>query len=98
LKPTGFLVLGPSEGIGTLSDLFQQLGKKHKIYRPLPAAGAPSPAPVEGRRAEVRANAQEGIAKDIRDVQKEADRLALAECAPVGVVIDDAMNIVQVRG
>ncbi len=31
-------------------------------------------------------------------MQREADRLVLAEYAPPGVVIDDQMNIVQVRG
>lgn len=97
LNPTGFLVLGPSEGIGTLSDLFHQVEKGQKIYRPLPAAGMPSPDLGEGRRAGIRPNLHEWSANDVRNVQKEADRLAL-EYAPAGVVIDDAMNIVQVRG
>ncbi len=98
LKPAGFLVLGPSEGIGTRSDLFHQVDKKHKIYRPLPAAGAPVPDHGEGRRAGRQVDVQDGMAKDVRAVQKEADRLALAEYAPAGVVIDDAMQIVHVRG
>ena len=38
LKPTGFLVLGPSESIGTLSDSFHQVEKTHKIYCMRPAA------------------------------------------------------------
>src|SRR5208283_3349263 len=38
LKPTGFLVLGPSESIGTLSESFHQVGKAHKIYGLLPTA------------------------------------------------------------
>ncbi|HTM36413.1 MAG TPA: ATP-binding protein, partial [Terriglobales bacterium] len=96
LKPSGFLVLGPSEGIGPRSDLFHQVDKKHKIYCPLEAAGATAPDLSEGRRAGRRMDLQ--IAKDIRAVQTEADRLALAEYAPAGVVIDDAMQIVQVRG
>ena len=32
LKPDGFLVLGPSESIGTLSGSFHQVEKTHKIY------------------------------------------------------------------
>src|SRR6185503_6013314 len=67
------------------------------IYRPLPAVGMPSPDLGEGRRGGIRPNPHEWSASDVRDVQKEADRLAL-EYAPAGVVIDDAMNIVQVRG
>jgi two-component system CheB/CheR fusion protein len=96
LKPAGFLVLGPSEGIGMRSDLFHQVEKKHRIYQPLPAAGAPAPDLGEGRRTGLRIDVQ--VAKDVRAVQKEADRLALAEYAPAGVVIDDAMQIVHVRG
>jgi len=98
LKPAGFLVLGPSESVGTRSDLFHQVDKRHKIYCPLPAAGAPVPDHGEDRRAGRRVDLQQGMAKDIRAVQTEADRLALAEYAPAGVVIDDAMQIVQVRG
>ena len=37
LKPAGFLILGPSESIGTLSDSFHQVDKTHKIYCKLPA-------------------------------------------------------------
>ena len=97
LKPAGFLVLGPSESIGTLSDLFHQVEKKQKIYRSLAVAGAPSPELGGGGQA----NIHEPVTKDMRagpDLEKEADRLALAEYAPAGVVIDDALNIVQVRG
>src|SRR6185369_12973659 len=39
LKPAGFLILGPSEGIGVLSDTFHQVNKSHKIYRLQTAAG-----------------------------------------------------------
>ena len=44
LKPAGFLVLGPSESIGTLSDSFHQVEKTHKIYCMLPAASSRRPA------------------------------------------------------
>ncbi len=98
LKPAGFLVLGPSESIGTLSDSFHQVETKHKIFCPLPSAGVPASALVESRRSGDRADLSDRIGKDIWDVQREADRLALAEYAPAGVVIDDAMNIVQIRG
>jgi two-component system CheB/CheR fusion protein len=98
LKPAGFLVLGPSENIGTLSDLFHQVDKKHKIFCPLAATGTSPPALGEARRTGGRVELREWVATDIRDVQREADRLALAEYAPAGVVIDDATNIVQVRG
>jgi len=99
LKPTGFLVVGPSESIGTLSESFHQVEKTHRIYSLLPAAGAQAPRLSQGRRTESRvdpprtAEARAGL-----DVLREADRLVLAEHGPPGAVIDDAMNIVQVRG
>ena len=100
LKPNGFLVLGPSESVGTFSDVFQQVDKKNKIYCSLPAIGAPAPELGEGRRARGRAQHRGRVveARARPDVQTEADRLLLAEYAPAGVVIDDAMSIVQVRG
>ena len=54
LKPTGFLVLGPSESIGTLSESFQQVEKTHKIYRMLPPADK-AVAPPESQAAAPRA-------------------------------------------
>ncbi len=100
LKPTGFLVLGPSESIGTLSDSFHQVEHTHKIYCMRPVASAPAPPPGLGRRAEGRVDLRERTAEGRTgpDVQREADRLVLAEYGPPGVIIDDHMNIVQVRG
>ncbi len=101
LKPTGFLVLGPSETIGTLSESFHQVEKTHKIYCIQPAASAPSPRPSEGPRApgrvdDLRRRIAEGRAGP--DVLREADRLVLAEHGPPGAIIDQDMNVIQVRG
>jgi two-component system CheB/CheR fusion protein len=100
LKPTGFLVLGPSERISSLSEAFQQVEKTHQIYCWRPAASTPAPPPREDRGAEGRVDLRDRIAagRDGLDVQREADRLVLAEHAPPGAIIDDEMNIVQVRG
>jgi two-component system CheB/CheR fusion protein len=100
LKPTGFLVLGPSESIGTLSESFHQVEKTHKIYCMRLAASTPAPLLKEGRRAEGRVDPRERVAEGRAglDVQREADRLVVAEYAPPGAIIDNEMNIVQVRG
>ena len=100
LKPTGFLVLGPSESIGTLSDSFHQVARTHKIYRIGQAESASMPHLSGGRRAESRVGLRQRIAEDrvAQDVLREADRLALAEHGPSGAIVDDALNIVQVRG
>lgn len=100
LKPAGFLVLGPSESIGALSESFHQVDKSHKIYCLRAAASAPALPPTDGRRTESRMEFRERITETGTgaDVHREADRLALAEYAPPGVIVDDKMNIVEVRG
>ena len=100
LKPAGFLILGPSESIGTLSESFHQVAKAHKIYSLRPAATAPAPRLAESRHAAGRPDLRERVAEDRAwpDVLKEADRLVLAEHGPAGVIVDDRMNIVQIRG
>ena len=100
LKPTGFLVLGPSEGTGTLAGSFHPVRGTHKIYCLQPAASAPAPPISEGHRVEAIVPFPDKVreGRSGLDVQREADRLVLAEHGPPGVVIDDDMNIVQVRG
>jgi two-component system CheB/CheR fusion protein len=98
LKPTGFLMLGPSESIGTLSEAFHQVQDTHKIYSLRQAVATPPLS--KGHRAEDRVNRPQKIAEDRAglDVQREADRLVLARHGPPGAIIDDDLNIVQVRG
>ena len=100
LKPTGFLILGPSESIGTLSDSFQQVENAHQIYRMRPAASTPVLPSRDDRQAGGRAEPRERTAENRTgpEVLREADRLVLAEHGPPGAIIDSAMNIVQVRG
>jgi two-component system CheB/CheR fusion protein len=100
LKPTGFLVLGPSESIGALSESFRQVQKTNKIYSMLPAAESPEPCLSKGRHVKGRLDLRQRIAEGQAgsEVLREADRLVLAEHGPPGAVIDDEMNIVQVRG
>jgi len=100
LKPSGFLVLGPSESIGTLSEAFHQVDKTHKIYCVRPAPSIPAPAVREGRRAEGRVDLREKLANGRvgPDVLREADRLVLAEHGPPGAIVDDDGNIVHLRG
>ena len=100
LKPTGFLVLGPSEGVGTLTELFQQVEKTHKIFGVRAAASALAPHLSDGRRTEGRGELRQAITEGRAgaDVLREGDRLVLAEHGPPGAIIDDDLNIVQVRG
>ena len=84
LKPAGFLVVGPSESIGTLSESFHQVEKTHKIYCLRPAAVQPAPRLSRGRRTEGRVDLTKRTADDRAglEVLREADRLVLTEHGP----------------
>ena len=99
LNPTGFLLLGTSEGTGQASDLFTLIEKKYRIYtkqltttRPL-FSFAPSRYPITKVSELPLLTPSEGF-----DLQKKVDQLIANHYAPVGVVIDDQMQVLQLRG
>jgi two-component system, chemotaxis family, CheB/CheR fusion protein len=101
LNPDGFLFLGTSENIGGAGDLFEVVDAKYRLFRRTASAGLPpefsSYVTHEGRfRPTWREDAPP--LWSALDVQKEADRLLLARYAPVGVVVDETMNVLQFRG
>ncbi len=101
LKPGGCLMLGPSESVGPLSYAFSPLDKKIRLYSKQPWS-PPFSVPyreVEPLPGHVLGNGPAGAnMRSAVDVQKAAERVLLAEYAPAGVIIDDALNIVHVRG
>ena len=100
LKPAGFLILGPSESIGTLSDSFHQVENTHQIYQMRPAASTPA-LPLERRPPDRRPcwTARENCRDPNRAGSAERSRPVGAGGAwPPGGIIDSDMNIVQVRG
>jgi PAS domain S-box-containing protein len=100
LKSTGFLMLGPSETTGDSSDLFTTLDKKQKIYaRKLAPARITVDLSTNSHAIELTKPTPivEPSWNDF-DLQKEADRIVLEQFAPVGVVIDNDLEIVHFRG
>ena len=102
LKPVGYLFLGASESIGTFTDLFEQVDKKHRIYSRKPG---PSPAfPLQ--HAAQRPKRERGMAKPAAapqvlpeiNVQREADRVTLNRYAPTGVLVNSELQALQFRG
>ncbi len=104
LSPHGFLLLGPSETIGTATDLFTRAGphlylKKAGSGRSWfvgehfgPADREPPDRSEEGNDMSMQERSRaEGS-------QQEMDRLLLARYAPASVVIDAEMEILQFRG
>src|SRR5205085_2828215 len=83
---------------GPYTDLFDVVDQKYRIYSKnrlaaaaLPDFGPPAgPVFGPGRRPPANWTAS--------DVQKEADRVVLSRYAPVGVVIDENMTVLQFRG
>jgi len=106
LNPHGFLLLGPSETIGSASDLFGHIGE-HTQPLYVQKAGSVRPLFVEDARRSTRGvphhPREEGNSMPYEDsvrefdLQKETDRL-LATYAPASVVIDAEMEIRHFRG
>jgi two-component system, chemotaxis family, CheB/CheR fusion protein len=101
LNPTGFLMLGAVESVGEFSTLFDQVDRKYKIYSrkagsvrlkfdfrtrsPFIEKVNPIILPPEDDQHDL-------------NLHKEADRIILSRYAPVGVIINDEMEILQFRG
>src|SRR6266478_158296 len=106
LKPRGFLMLGAAEGIiGTASDLFELMDRKHKIYcRKSTASGlhfdfaASRYSSDAGDVASGKEAPQGQTGVRLLDLHKEADRILLTKYAPVAVVINDDMEVLESRG
>lgn len=102
LNPEGVLFLGSSESLGQSHDLFTAIDAKARLFRkkgsrgtaPL-EIGAYLPRDAAGRRS---GRDDSGPLWHALDVQREADRIVLARYAPVGVIIDEAMIVLQFRG
>src|SRR5438034_1007455 len=105
LKPHGFLILGSAETIGRFDNLFTTLDKKHKLYAKKASLhnmnATLSSHTIDSTREEVvQSSATTRVIphEPAYDVQKEADRLLLANYTPPGVLIDENMEILQIRG
>jgi two-component system CheB/CheR fusion protein len=101
LNPSGSLFLGASENVGVTGELFTVVDGRNRIFARNPTAGPildfTTQITPEGRpRLPGR---EEGAPLwTALDVQKEADRVLLSRYAPVGVVVDETMTVLQFRG
>ncbi len=107
LNPTGFLMVGNEEGLlGTATELFDLVDRKHKIYQKKAAALVPVSFgfSIEHYEASTKTQKASGPAKEAEalrgplDVQREADRLLLAKYVPAAVVVNEHLEILQSRG
>lgn len=100
LKPGGFLLLGPSEGLARNAELFHVVDKKHRLYaRRDDASGAAPVLPpqrsgsTEAWRAQTPPTRTGG-----EDPIDRSARQALQKYAPAYVVIDRNHDIVRFAG
>lgn len=99
LNLTGFLMLGSSESVKNSSDLFKSVHETFKIYarklsltRPLFSFTTSYPTmnvERQGRTETIAANF---------DLAREVEQIISSRYAPVSVVVDDRMQILQLRG
>jgi two-component system CheB/CheR fusion protein len=103
LKPSGHLLLGASEAVGGLSELFPVVDRKSKIYArsagssrlAVDLRGRLGSGPGASAHRSSYPSREDGVAEQ---VQKTADRLVMERYAPPGVVVDAELEIVQFRG
>ncbi|MBD1931554.1 MULTISPECIES: CheR family methyltransferase [Cyanophyceae] len=101
LNARGFLWLGTSESTGKFSGLFTLIDRKYRFYAKKLTVARPifsfvtSQHPVSIMDSPKRINE---ITKDNFNLQKETDQLILNRYTPVGVVINEKMDVLQLRG
>jgi two-component system, chemotaxis family, CheB/CheR fusion protein len=104
LNGTGFLLLGTSESTGKSTDLFITIEKKHRIYQKNPTATQStfSFTPSNYRPLDLVGTLRDSqsipVVPSGFDLQEKVDRLIADRYTPIGVVVDDKMQILQLRG
>jgi len=99
LNPKGFLLLGKSEATSGVPELFSLSIKNDKIYSRKDAPG--KFIHVISPKSERNLNQPDNKPKAEKmhsDFQKTADEIMLSRYMPAGVVVNEAMDIVQFRG
>jgi two-component system CheB/CheR fusion protein len=103
LGNAGILMLGTSESVGPLSDLFTVVDKTHKIYAAR-ATATRHPLGLPAERVADRGPGERSVLPRIdaipsaTEVQREVDRVLLGRYAPAGVLVNEAYEIIQFRG
>jgi two-component system CheB/CheR fusion protein len=104
LRPHGYLLLGPSESVGQGEEFFEPVDKQHRLFRPRATVSGSAASLALDRdgaaAAASRPAAQRGEPDYIESdaVQRHADRILLARYSPAGILVDEALNILQFRG
>ena len=105
LNDEGYLMLGESETIGTLGNLFAHVNRKYKIYSRKKNTGArtlPEVAFGFRRRTVFPDNGNIPSPKHINsnsvDLEKAIDSILLSQYIPASIIVNYDMDILQFRG
>ncbi|HEV2500801.1 MAG TPA: chemotaxis protein CheB [Terriglobia bacterium] len=110
LLPRGFLLLGKSESIEGYSELFRLANKENKLYarkdesfRQIHEAGARYPgSQIAAKEGGSLPPAKAGPPPELEigrfDLQKEIDRILLADYTPAAIIVNDELEIVRFHG
>jgi two-component system, chemotaxis family, CheB/CheR fusion protein len=105
LNPSGFLLLGSAESAAPYPQMFTPLNKKNKIYSKKVGNQRPqrtfqtSRTPIQASVSPpAKAQPISRASQNEAELQEVADRIVLKECAPPGVIVNDALDILQFRG
>ena len=101
LNLTGFLLLGTSESVRTSSDLFTSVDEACKLYARKLTLTRPSFSFAPSARLVSSTNLRQCIPKNLAipfDLAREVDQLISNRYVPVSIVVDDQMQILQMRG
>ncbi|MEO1093482.1 MAG: chemotaxis protein CheB [Cyanobacteria bacterium J06638_28] len=102
LKGNGFLVLGNSESVGDTSELFEVHNSPAKVYtrRAVPTRLNLDFVTSQHYPQEMIAEQRRGFPASLNqsNVRQWADQIVLNRYAPVGVIINDHLEILQFRG
>ncbi|MGA3241749.1 MAG: chemotaxis protein CheB [Bryobacteraceae bacterium] len=104
LKPHGFLMLGSSERAAP-SELFSEVDREYRICGKRETVRKPHLFPM-GPRASRRDTPAGGNATAPTavepwggvDVRKEVDRILLSKYSPAAVVVDEDLEVIEIRG
>jgi two-component system, chemotaxis family, CheB/CheR fusion protein len=100
LVSTGFLLLGSSEVVAESADLFTLVDRKFKLYtKQLSSHRLNLDLIASNYPVEVSTAASNGgVTRHDWEPYKAADQIVLQQYAPVGVIVDAQLEILQFRG
>jgi two-component system CheB/CheR fusion protein len=107
LRPTGVLWLGSSETTGAASGLFEPEDKRHRFYAKKPTTERPRLNYPTGGQMRERSDGRPPLAARAEEradaggeteARREADRIVLARYSPASALINEEMDVLQLRG